>query len=59
MSKVLDRGTNNLTGVTIIDKNRYENISQVTHRFCGKSTVEEVIKNMVMTRLEDKNIIKK
>lgn len=59
MSKVLEKGTDDFTGVIIIDKNRYENINQVTHKFCGRSTVEEAIKNMVITRLKDKNIIKK
>ena len=59
MSKLLDKEISDIKGITIVDKNRYENISRVTHNFSGRLTVEEVIKNMVITRLEDKNIIRK
>lgn len=60
MSKALENERiDNLTGITIVDKNRYENIIEVTHRFSGRLTVDEVIKDMVISRLEDKNIIKK
>lgn len=60
MSKALERERiDNSNGITIVDKNRYGNINEVTHRFSGRLTVEEVIKNMVISRLEEKNIIKK
>lgn len=60
MSKALEKErVDNFNGITIVDRNRYENISEVTHNFSGKLTVEEVFKNMIISRLEEKKIIKK
>ena len=44
-------------GLTLTDINKYDNIVEVVHHFNGKKPMEEVIKNMVLFRLKEKNII--
>lgn len=48
---------NNNDGLVLIEKGKYDNIAEVTHKFNGESTMEEVIRDMVLSKLKDKNII--
>jgi hypothetical protein len=40
--------------LVLVEKNRYDNIAEVTHIFSGKSTIEEVIKDIVISKIKDK-----
>lgn len=56
MSEVLrenQRG-NNTEGLILIEKNRYENIVEVTHKFSGSSTIEEVMKDIVISKVKER-----
>ena len=50
----MEKTQNNKDGLILIDKNRYENVTQVIHTFQGNSTVEDAIKNIVLSKVKDK-----
>lgn len=43
----------NIEGLILIEKNRYENI-EVTHKFSGNSTIEEAMRNIVISKIKEK-----
>jgi len=45
-------------GLVIVDKNKYNNIEEVTHRFDGTITVEEAFRDIVLSRLKEKKVIR-
>lgn len=44
-------------GLIIVDKNKYGNIELVTHSFKGTATIDEAIRNIVLTKLKEKKLI--
>lgn len=59
MSKLIRENKANSNGLTIVEKNKYENITEVTHNFNGEMTIEEVIRHMVLGKLKEQKIISK
>lgn len=55
MSEVLSKNHkgNNEEGLILIEKNRYDNIVEVTHKFEGSSTIEEVMKDIIISRIKE------
>lgn len=47
----------NNKGLVIKDKNKYQNIVEITHTFHGSSTIEDAIKDMVLSKLKEDKII--
>lgn len=50
----MEKTQNNKDGLILIDKNKYDNVIQVIHTFQGNSTVEDAIKNIVLSKVKDK-----
>ncbi len=46
-------------GLVIVDENKYGNIIKVTHSFKGSTTVEDAIRDIVLSKLREENIINK
>ena len=53
----MEKTQNNKDGLILIDINKYGNVIQVIHTFQGNSTVEDAIKNIVLSKVKDKNYI--
>lgn len=45
-------------GLVIVDENKYGNIAKVTHSFNGSSTIEDAIRDIVLAKLKEDNLIK-
>lgn len=56
MAEVLreEHRVKNKEGLILIEKNRYENIAEVTHKFSGSSTIEEVMKDIVISKVKER-----
>ncbi|MGJ0847982.1 hypothetical protein ACR77J_14935 [Tissierella praeacuta] len=55
MSEVLRENQRvNTEGLILIERNRYDNIVEVTHKFSGSSTIEEVMKDIVISKIKEK-----
>lgn len=55
MSEVLRENQRvNTEGLTLIERNRYDNIVEVTHEFSGSSTIEEAMRNIVISKIKEK-----
>ncbi|QUH20421.1 hypothetical protein [Alkaliphilus sp. B6464] len=48
---------NNNKGLVIKDKNKYKNIAEITHTFHGSTTIEDAIKDMILSKLREDKII--
>ncbi|WP_406242064.1 hypothetical protein ACF3M2_14260 [Tissierella carlieri] len=44
----------NAEGLILVEKNRYDNIAEVTHKFSGGSTIEEAMKDIVISKIKEK-----
>ncbi|CAK7010594.1 hypothetical protein [Tissierella sp.] len=44
----------NAEGLILVEKNRYDNIAEVTHKFFGCSTIEEAMKDIVISKIKEK-----
>ena len=44
----------NEEGLILVEKNRYDNITEVTHKFFGNFTVEEAMKDIVISKVKEK-----
>jgi hypothetical protein len=44
----------NEEGLILVEKNRYDSIAEVTHKFFGNFTVEEAMRDIVISKVKEK-----
>ena len=54
---IKEASSNGDKGLIIVEKNKYDNIAEVTHTFCGNLTIEEAMRDIIISKLQEKKML--